>query len=176
MGPNLFLRREAIERVGGFDPSIGPGQPIAYGEETAAVKAIAAAFPGQLYYEPRLFAYNIVREDEMALRSIFRTAFAGGRAAYRVRGQGKKMGQLQLFTQELRTLFVLSLKLAASTIFRDRARYPFIQNYIFESTTRYFRLLGRLYEQHRDLMNNPDPVASARPDPATIGGNRRKQA
>jgi glycosyltransferase involved in cell wall biosynthesis len=154
MGPNLFLRREAIERAGGFDCSIGPGQPVGYGEETALVKAISAVCPGQLYYDPRLVAYNVIREDEMKVGAMFRTAFAGGRAAYRVMNHGKKMGHAELLTSELRLLFSLLFKLALSTISRDRVTYPYIQNYIFERTTRDCRLLGRLYERHRELIKS----------------------
>jgi hypothetical protein len=134
------------------------GNRIGYGEDTALLGDIATRCPGQLYYDPRLYVYNVVRADQMTVRYGLRASFAAGIAAQRVyrSGDRRRVGHLQLLKQEVRTSVVGAVKLALSVIWRDRQQYPFIQNYMLEASANYLRELGELYEQHRRLFKGRD--------------------
>jgi hypothetical protein len=152
-GGNSFFRRDVLEKIGGFDSSLGmTGGKISYGEETAVLKAIAAAMPGEvIYYHPRLAVYHLVPARKMTIRWIIKSGFASGRMYYRVfKANEQWPGRQMLLREAYRSCKALATVAAASVYGRDRDRYPYPQNYIYEQSYGLALRLGTVCEQYRD--------------------------
>jgi hypothetical protein len=157
-GGNLCLRRELLVQSGGFQPGLGmQGETIGYGEETELLLRLQAARPEtSFYYDPRLFVYHLVRSEKMSITWQLRSSFAYGQAAYRVRGlpnqqEGGRLGTLvQMFWTTCRLLYILC-RMTMGTLLRDRARYPYYQNYWCEMALPQITHLGIAYERYRCL-------------------------
>jgi len=149
-GGNLFLHRELLEKTGGFNPQLGMvGDQIAYGEETALLRHIHTTIPEALiYYEPKLYVYHLVRPEKMTWRWLIKDRFTKGRYVYRV-FQTDKTNQVVL----LRRILLVSLRLLLDVIlfsqFRHRDKQPYPQQYLYESSLRYLKHLGTLYEEYQ---------------------------
>jgi GT2 family glycosyltransferase len=64
----MFLRRDLVERVGGFDEGLGlgSGEPWSSGEETDyLIRAVAAG--ARIAYDPTVVVLHDVREDDAAI-------------------------------------------------------------------------------------------------------------
>jgi glycosyltransferase involved in cell wall biosynthesis len=157
-GGNLCLRRELLVQSGGFQPGLGmQGETIGYGEETDLLLRLQAARPEtSFYYAPRLFVYHLVRSDKMSITWQIRSRFARGRAAYHVRGlpDQQKGGRLYTLWQMVQAMRHLIWGMSVKTILRDRAQYPYFQNYWCESALRHLRTLGMAYEHYRCLLRS----------------------
>ena len=157
-GHNMFFRRSLLENLGGFDPRLGmSGQNIAYGEETALLRLIAGTMPHELiYYEPRLYVYNLVRPDKMTFSWMARAAFASGRMCYHVFGATAGAGgRRQLALKTIETLLAFAKSVLASTMRWNRRQYPYIQNYWYDHVFPHLQKLGMLYEVYRGMMQRP---------------------
>ncbi len=158
-GGNIFFRRAVLERVGGFNPVFGmSGKQIAYGEETALLKHIREHLPQEcLYYDLRLFVLHLVAARKKSLWWVLRQRFAAGRDAFRIvhavapTRRQRPLGQTRawLVWQMGSTGLAAGLDLLYRLVWRDRARWPYIENYFYEHTGQSIRKLGRLYEQYR---------------------------
>ena len=152
-GANIFFRRFLLACLGGFDTTLGmSGTTIAYGEETALLKQMRAAKPGQLiYFDPRLYVYHLVPPQKMSMAWIVRQRFATGRYSCRtLQGDGTlPPGRLRLLVGVVFALFALIGDSARGVFCRDRVQYPYPQNYFYEESFRHLQRLGMLYEQFR---------------------------
>ena len=157
-GGNVFFRRALLQALHGFDPKLGmSGKRAAYGEETSLIQRIRADMPDQLiYYESRLHVYHLVRADKMTTRWIIRHRFHGGQYSHEIlRGNPPEdVTSLLLVAKAVSRLLLVIVDLVYGALFRDRTRYPFFQNYIYEHTSRYLRALGLYYAQAQ-LLRNP---------------------
>jgi len=153
-GGNMFVRRDLLERLGGFDPALGmSGEAIGYGEETHLQLRIRAAMPdAAIYYEPRLFVYHLVRPQKMSLRWMVRQHLSQGRAAYHVFDRARQVGrgrEFVLWRRALRATLSFAGDITYGVLMRDRDRYPYAQNYLYERAFPHLGALARLYEQYR---------------------------
>ena len=148
-GANLFVRNDVIRAVGGFDPSLGmTGNTIGYGEEPAMIRMVRKVFPDEhVYYDPKLFVYHLVRPHKMKVSWYLRERFVGGRDMYRVMTKRKRVAKIQLLKNISKTLFMLLKQIVQAICFRDRARYPFYQNHLYDHAFKSLLLLGGQYEQ-----------------------------
>ncbi len=149
-GGNLFLRKELLSETGGFDPGLGmAGNRISMGEETRLLKEIRLRQPGALiYYDPRLCIRHLVHPAKMKWRWLFRYWFAGGRDSWRVsRASAPAERTGDLLAEAGRTLVELGKSTLRAVLKRDRERYPYCQNYLFEETSKHVTALGRLRER-----------------------------
>lgn len=155
-GGNAFFRRDVLEKLGGFNAGLGmSGRKICYGEETALLRAIAATMPEEIiYYDPRLYVYHLVQATKMTMLWIVRSSFASGRACYRVFAPEAPLpGRGRLVREAFRSSRALAGVVARSLFRREHARYPHIQNYLYENGYRHVQKLGMLYEQF-NVANN----------------------
>lgn len=149
----MFFRRDILEATEGFDISLGmSGESIAYGEETALVKKITVDFPDEkIFFEPNLFLYHLVHESKMQLWRIIRENFSRGRHSFRVFHGGElsipPLTSLALMTGKVFVL--LGWDVIRGLVARNRQRYPFFMNYLYEHSFAYLKKLGKLYEMHR---------------------------
>lgn len=152
---NFFARRNVLEKSGGFDPTWGiVGEKRAYGEETELLVRIHRLMPQEMmYYDPKLFVYHLVRPEKTTWRWIIRDRFDRGRYHYRAfqLPPPEQIRPLQLLLKIVIIVAVLALSPVVGALFRDRTKYPFIQNHLYESSCRYITSLGRAYEQYRHL-------------------------
>ncbi|MCB0063270.1 MAG: glycosyltransferase [Caldilineaceae bacterium] len=137
IGNNLFFQHAIFAQIGGFDPTLGViGNTLRYGEETEMHVRLCRRDPThRAYYDPRLFVYHLVRPEKLSLCWQLRSTFMHGRAYYPIYG-----AEAQSFTRQSSLFFPLyALLIGLRTLFqswlwRDRKRYPYWQNYLYEST------------------------------------------
>ncbi len=79
-GANLAFRKEALERIGGFDERLGAGTPFPSEDVDAAAAALWAGFPG--VYDPRpVVFHDHGRRTDQAVNAL-RASYDAGRGAY----------------------------------------------------------------------------------------------
>lgn len=79
-GANMAFRRDAIERIGGFDCALGTGTPTLAGEDTAALSALLLD-GGTLVYQPSAIVHHRHRRDYEALQRVM-LGYGRGLSAY----------------------------------------------------------------------------------------------
>lgn len=67
IGANMAFRRDAIERIGRFDPALGAGTVTRTGEDTAALSALLLD-GGTLVYQPTTIVWHRNRSESGVLR------------------------------------------------------------------------------------------------------------
>lgn len=83
VGANMAFRREALDRIGGFDVALGAGTPTAGGEDTLAITLVMLS-GYKVVYEPVALMWHHHRQDMASLNkqlhgySIGLTAFYAG--------------------------------------------------------------------------------------------------
>jgi len=151
-GMNMFFRRSVLEALGGFDPALGmTGRRIAYGEEIAVQMRIRSEMPGEvIHYDPRLYVYHLVPARKMTVSWALRSSWAAGRYSYLVHGERRtwsKRGRA-LARAGLEAL-ALPAEVARGVLCRNRRRYPYFENFVFEQVRPRLTRLGALYERMR---------------------------
>jgi glycosyltransferase involved in cell wall biosynthesis len=69
IGANMAFRREAVERIGGFDTALGAGTLARSAEDTAAFSAVLLG-GGTVVYQPSAILHHHHRQDEGELRNL----------------------------------------------------------------------------------------------------------
>ena len=156
-GGNIFFRRELLEILGGFDVSLGmSGQRLAYGEETALLRHIRETMPEQIiYYDPEMYVHHLVHSKKMSLPWVIRQRFVDGRYSYRVfKNNSNTPGARQSLQirQSVENLCKVVLSFTRNARRRDRVRYPYFQNYLYEEVFGHIKSIGILYEQYSELI------------------------
>ncbi len=153
-GGNLFLRRELLAQVGGFNPQLGMvGGQVAYGEETALLRYLCAIMPEILvYYEPTLIVHHLVRPAKMTWRWLIPSEFTKGEYVYHVcyAGQVKKLPRLILIAWLLCVGAGLLWDIVVLSQLRSRTQQPRWRHYLYESSLGYVKTLGVLYARLHD--------------------------
>lgn len=151
-GGNLFLERDAIERLGGFDPALGMrGGRLGYGEEWDLHRRLVAASPEhRAYYEPRLGVEHLVRRRKLTLGWRLREQFSRGRDTHLIGCGGEPLYTPAGAAGLVLGAAALGLRAGlAAVLWRDREAHPYWQNCLYES--RELRLachrLGQLRSQ-----------------------------
>ena len=136
IGNNLFFQRAIFTQIGGFDPNLGvTGKTLRYGEETEIHFRLCRRDPNhRAYYEPRLLVYHLVRPEKLSLWWQLRSTFMHGRAYYPIYQPGETpFTKRACLLFPLYTLLIGLCTLGQSWFWRDRNRYPYWQNYLYES-------------------------------------------
>lgn len=157
-GGNMFVKRSVLERAGGFSHGLGmTGSKLAYGEDTALQIQIRQEQPEQLiYYSPELNVYHLVRKDKFTLSRNAKAFFAKGQyVQWTSQEATPQLTRFVFWIRSGKALAGLAFDATWGAAFRKRARYPYVQNYYFEHTSRYLRTLGKLYAQY---VRNPGAV------------------
>ena len=153
IGCNMFIRRRVLEDLDGFNNTLGMhDQNIGYGEETELQERMRETMTDELiYYEPRLFLYHLVRTEQMSLNWILKSRFVDGRyyhyVFYDENSEKTGASELKLITQIILILSKLFLDIMVGIFGRNRQQYPYLQNYLYENTSKYVRDLGVIYEK-----------------------------
>jgi glycosyltransferase involved in cell wall biosynthesis len=154
-GGNMVFLRTILVSTGGFETDLGQvAGRIGFGEETALIRMVRAKMPEQLiYYSPTLFVYHLVRPEKMSVAWRIRETYAIGRDSYRVFRAGTPLetGWRNWVKDTLRAVWYLLLDLGRGLFARDRSRYPYIENYIYEAMRPNIVRLGELSERIQQL-------------------------
>lgn len=154
IGCNIFVRRSVLKDMCGFDNTLGMyDQNLGYGEESELQSRLCATMTDEIiYYDPKLFVYHLVRPEQMSLRWNLNSRFVGGRYSnyvfYDNNAQPVRPSKLKLLVQAVLILLRLFLDLIVGVLRRDRERYPYLQNYLYEKTLKYVRNFGVIYEKY----------------------------
>jgi len=150
-GANIFMKRNLLAMIGGFNVKLGmSGQKIAYGEESHLQRRIRTTMKNEIiYYDPELYIYHLVRPEKMTWRYIINSRFVGGRHVYRVFWENTpQKPRIQLLIEIVITFFKLFADILVGILKRDRKRYPYLQNYLYEKTFFYVQKLGFICERY----------------------------
>lgn len=150
-GTNMFIRRAVLEQLGGFSPEVGmAGQQLGYGEEIAIQRLYRRECPSEIiHYDPRLGVSHLVRPEKMTLLWCAHHMFTIGRDWQRVlnhTGQ-KRSPVVPAVFRGCRAVLRMLIGLVWGMFMRDRTRYPFIENYIYEVGFVELRTVGMAYAQ-----------------------------
>lgn len=153
-GGNMFVRRSLLEAQGGFHPALGmQGGQLGYGEETALQMAVRqAGSTEEVFYHPALKVHHLVRPEKMNLLWNIRQHFVGGRYSIRVLRTSEAGDTLDPITarrEAVLTVLRLLRGIADGLWRRDRSKYPFPQNFVFERMLPEIGRLGEAWERLR---------------------------
>jgi glycosyltransferase involved in cell wall biosynthesis len=91
-GGNLLLRRTALEEVGGFDETLGPGTPGRAGEDVELIFALLS-LGHTLVFEPAALVYHEPKSRSAWIRS--RLAYGWGMGAFLTRAPASERRRLR---------------------------------------------------------------------------------
>lgn len=159
-GNNIFFRRKILAELNGFNTELGmSGQKIAYGEETALQISLREIMPKVIiYYDPGLSLNHLVRSDKMNISWTIREFFADGRCSARIFKNNHILvrGYVTLLNQTCLRLIALTFDLVHGAVRRDKVRYPYYNNFLYEQALRHIRVLGYLYEMYKSKISNKE--------------------
>ena len=154
-GMNMFFRRFVLEDVGGFDPKLGMiGNKVAYCEETALLLRVAKKFPDyKYYYDPELYVYHLVQQERMSVAWLVKATISLGRYSIFCSEMELPLtaDRLMLSKMLVKQGILIAKDIARGILRRDRERYNYFQNYVFERTYKHLFKLGKLYEHFLQL-------------------------
>ncbi|HKJ91824.1 MAG TPA: glycosyltransferase family 2 protein [Longimicrobiales bacterium] len=157
-GGNMFVRRDRLEALGGFDAAFGMARGrLAYGEETVLIQRLRERFAGAtVYYDPELSIQHLVRKERMKLRVLARDRLARGRDTFKARKDPapNRPSRLRVWARIGRAMGGVVTDVLRGTFRRDRSRYPFLPNYLYEHTGEKLMRLGALLELDRKLRSH----------------------
>lgn len=157
---NIFVRRDLLERIGGFDRAYGGiGTKLGYAEETELQQRLRKTLPAEtIRYEPGLYVFHLVKPAWMSIRWRMRSFFIMGRYHYRFLATErlKNANLWQVSAMAFLRISEVLLQLFRGLFLRDRTRYPHWKNYVYENGPRYFRMLGSYCEHVRYLLQSGD--------------------
>jgi glycosyltransferase involved in cell wall biosynthesis len=160
-GGNLFIRREVLVQLGGFDPNLGmTGTTVAYGEETLLQQRILEMTPeAAIYYDPDLFIHHLVRSEKTSLTWRLVENFSRGRSIFRIEQDSRNanVGFFRALKHFFIALYYLTLNLTYGLLARDRDRFPFAANYLYEVGLSPIAGIGRFYELARTTLHRRAP-------------------
>lgn len=146
-GGNMFIRRDLLALHGGFQIDMGmKGSKIAYGEETHFFKQARGADPKfVLFYDPAIMIYHLVRKDKMNLWAVPKRFFSSGMYSTRIDGAHKQI-RSKVFLHILQSGLQFLFSFFRGFITRNKSKYPYIENYLYEVAFVWFFELGSLVE------------------------------
>lgn len=157
-GLNMVFRKDILGDLGGFDPKLGmTGHNLGYGEDDEIQVRLRKKQPhAAVYYDPRLVVNHLVKPEHMTMRWVLRAAVAKGRARYwaaQAEGCDASISPARIPLRAAKVLLVFSWECLRGLVGRDRARYPYYQNYVYERAAWRLAGLGRLQAQlqHRAM-------------------------
>jgi len=150
-GGNLFILKDILQAAGGFDPQLGmAGKSVAYGEETALIRWVRKNLPQTtIYYSPELYVYHLVRETKWNFAWLVRQRFTQGRYGYLTFSDNQHTISIRHVFGFLGIFFIILYEFTFGVLFRNRRKYPYYQNYLYECAFQKVGIWGKLYERLR---------------------------
>lgn len=145
---NLFLKRDLLNEISGFNTQYGmSGNRLRLGEETELVVRIRERLGDEsIYYDPSLYVYHLVAPSKFDIAYHLKRQFEAGRSCYQMFDY--LLDESYWIKEVLKVSLSLGFKSTLGYLFRNREKYPYSQNYIYEVTGRTIGGLGRVYEHY----------------------------
>jgi glucosyl-dolichyl phosphate glucuronosyltransferase len=162
-GGNIFFRRALLKNLGGFDTRLGmSGDHLGYGEETELQIRIRREMPQAIiYYEPTLRVYHKVPAYKMDLTWLLKHHVRSGMSSAWMYTNDKPLSLPKLMRSVLATLYFFIGDCMRFLMFRDRMRYPHVQNFLIESIFPHIRFLSMLSTQLRAIFRQDGKTKGA---------------
>lgn len=146
IGTNIFFRKSLIEEYGGFDPELGMrGNQIAYHEETHLINR-ARAEGRKLWYSNELAVRDMIPDYKLNLPFVLYSKYRAGKDIWKTDNPGEMHATpgefFRMFDQVMEEFNTALMQ-------RDLAKYPYVENYIFEKVRHHFYYLGKMAEYFR---------------------------
>ena len=155
-GNNMFFRRQALVDSGGFDAKLGmTGGQVGYGEDNEIQNRLGVRHGNcAIYYDPRLTLGHLVRAEQMTIRWVLRAHVAKGRYRYwtsQARISNASRNRAVTVVKAATVMLVFARDCLRGLFFRDRERYPYYQNWLYERAAWRLAGLGKLQAQLQSL-------------------------
>ncbi|MCP4270019.1 MAG: glycosyltransferase family 2 protein [Candidatus Brocadiaceae bacterium] len=145
-GGNIIFHRSVLKQTGWFDPALGmTGKKVWYGEETMVIIRARKLMKDLIvYYDPDVYVQHLVPTRKMSILNKFKKEFQTGRSQIYFWIPEKELQgyRSKAPVNVIRILLSTLFKIIQQLISRDRSRYPFIQNFLFEEVSKSFTALG----------------------------------
>jgi len=144
-GSNLVLRRDLLERLGGFDPNLGmKGRALAYGEEVAfIIHARRSGAAKVVYYHPGLRVRHLVPARKMHVGFFLRSRLAVGGDTRGILGHAGGRGKAARGL--VRSAATIVFRVCVGLPLRNRRSQPYWQNYVVERVAPLFGQVASYY-------------------------------
>lgn len=142
-GANMIWKRSIVERLGGFDTSVGiTGRSLRRGDEVNLQVRARQLIPNlKVFYSPDIVVYHATRPQYMSVWHQLKRSFADGCHQHHIWGipylsiKSASRGLINE-TTKIMTLLIVGL------IARNRKIYPYYQNFVYEVVSKRFSTLG----------------------------------
>jgi hypothetical protein len=126
------------------------GEKLAYAEETELQKRVRAMWPDEvIHYDPKVYVWHLVRPEKMTLRWNAASHFSCGHYSFRLFEDGSlevsRAPRIRLLGRAVITTLRLLGGLFLAFFWRDRARFPYLANYLYEVSLMHVQNLGSIY-------------------------------
>jgi len=156
-GGNMIFRKELLIKAGGFDTNVGPiGKKLGHAEEDSAQIRIKKIKPdAKFYYDPELEVTHNVSKNKISLLWPFKFGFSIGKSKEYLNQLDypqdiKKYNFLEFFKNIVYILLTYIKEIVSDLIKRDKKRFPFIENIIYERSFKFARKIGVLSKKYHD--------------------------
>jgi glycosyltransferase involved in cell wall biosynthesis len=157
-GSNITFKRELLEDLGWFDLSLGmKGNAPGGGEETKVMIEAWNKYPKlRVFYDPDLFVYHFVPARKFSVwYRLYRDYATGKDQAYLwLPEEGQHAARARAPFDLARSVPKLVAKSLIETSARDRQRYPYWQNYVYEKISKYMITIGEKVRLTQDLFSS----------------------
>ena len=146
-GGNMFIRRDVLEELGGFDPRFGMhGTRVAYGEETVLQLRLRQRMPDVVIYRDcDLLLYHLVRPEKMHIINAVRSKCRAGRDWGRAKAMVDSTGffdRIAEVTKASKALLWFVWHMSVGVLLRDRSLFPHAKSYLYERAVPYAGAFG----------------------------------
>lgn len=149
-GVSLFIRRDLLQQIGGFDPMLGMrGRQLGYGEDTDIGRKIYRLARQAIYYDPQLYVYHLIRTEKLVLRRLIYELFTRGRFSHRIFSDPTLPKRPVRAWLRGGKLTIKLLWIMGKAFLRNRQQDPYLEQYLYGHVD--FRTtlqqLGQSYER-----------------------------
>jgi glycosyltransferase involved in cell wall biosynthesis len=133
-GGNLIIRRDLIEKAGGFNPAFGKrGRKVAFGGETELLKRLFEGYREErFFYCPDLIVHHWVDPRKTSIFYGIKSRLRSGWDHFSLKGEMPKETRLRLGIRLARTLVGAVSRAYWGGVCRDREKYPYYHNFLWE--------------------------------------------
>lgn len=155
---NLFIKKEILAGLDGFNHKLGPtGYSIKYGEETAIQEILYKSMPDvRIYYDPDLFVSHLVRPEKFKLSDFLRRGIASSRDGQEIfESEPEKLfPQFIAIIKNCAFITLAARFFLGGGLFRNQEAFPFYENYLIEVIFPHLYCTGQLKTRLKKLFKN----------------------
>lgn len=138
---NFIIRKSVLEDLNYFPISLGmTGKDLGYGEETRLLINLRTKTKHPIiFYNPQIIVYHLVAASKMSLVYRLQSCFIAGRYALAVFGYSSSKWRL------VPIMATILEKTLIGFFARNKKKYSYYQNYLWEKVLPYFYEFGTLW-------------------------------